>query len=290
MTTRFDFSGPFIYSYGQTHDLALRFGDRPQSDYTTNPFKGLNIPTKSNDDIVKIITPVELIKKGDKVGSSEAALLAKLGIKPFSYRLVVLSVYDNRFVFSLEVFNLTEDDLVDKFVAGVSMVASLSLALSYLTLVEWSISRTQTKFDRVEYLKDPDKIVAIIALVWAPEDNRIDKELLPRLNNAKAGNILVDTHGGVKLGDFGVSACLFDSGDRQRTWNTLVGTPCWMAPEVMEQRYGYDFKVDIWSFGITTLELAHGHAPFSSRPPIKHVFSDAFSEKNYFAGLSHDLE
>lgn len=43
----------------------------------------------------------------------------------------------------------------------------------------------------------------------------------------QAGNILIDSNGAVKLADFGVSACMFDTGDRQRSRNTFVGTPCW---------------------------------------------------------------
>ncbi|XP_020272484.1 60S acidic ribosomal protein P0-like [Asparagus officinalis] len=68
------------------------------------------------------------------MGPSEAALLTKLRTKLFSYGFTILSVYDNGSVLSPEVPNLTKDGLVDKFAAGVSMVASLSLTLSYPTL------------------------------------------------------------------------------------------------------------------------------------------------------------
>ncbi|GMN41333.1 hypothetical protein TIFTF001_010557 [Ficus carica] len=148
----------------------------------TSFFQVLNIPTKINKGTVEIITPVELIKKGEKVGSSEAALLSKLGIRPFSYGLIVLTVYDNGSVFSPEVLDLTEDDLVEKFAAGVSLVTSLALAISYPTLaaaphlftnayknvlaVAVATEYTYPQAEEVkEYLKDPSKFAVAAAPV-----------------------------------------------------------------------------------------------------------------------------
>ncbi|RWW79887.1 hypothetical protein BHE74_00011803 [Ensete ventricosum] len=166
-------------------DVVVPPGNTGLDPSQTSFFQVLNIPTKINKGTVEIITPVELIKKGEKVGSSEAALLAKLGIRPFSYGLVILSVYENGSVFSPEVLDLTEEDLIEKFAAGVSMVTSLSLAVSYPTLaaaphmfinayknvlaVAIATEYTFPQAEKVkEYLKDPSKF-AVAAPVVAAE-------------------------------------------------------------------------------------------------------------------------
>ncbi|KAH9314402.1 hypothetical protein KI387_023029 [Taxus chinensis] len=165
-------------------DVVVPPGNTGLDPSQTSFFQVLNIPTKINKGTVEIITPVELIRKGDKVGSSEAALLAKLGIRPFSYGLVVQSVYDNGSVFDPAILDLSEDDLFGKFAAGISTVAALSLALNYPTLaaaphmfingyknVLAVAIATDYSFPQAEkmkeYLKDPSKFAVIAAPVAA---------------------------------------------------------------------------------------------------------------------------
>jgi len=115
-------------------DVTVPAGPTGMEPTQTSFLQALNIQSKITRGQVEIITDVALIKAGNKVGASEANLLAKLDIKPFSYGLVIKTVYDDGAIYNASVLDMTDSDIIAKFQSGVKNVAALSLAIHYPTV------------------------------------------------------------------------------------------------------------------------------------------------------------
>jgi len=148
----------------------------------TSFFQALQIPTKITRGTIEIINDINLIKKGEKVGASEATLLNMLNISPFSYGLTVKQVYDSGTCFDPTILDIKPEDLRAKFVEGCRNIAAISMQIGYPTVASapHSIARgfknllsiaavTGIEFEQAkkikEYLKDPSKFAVAAAPV-----------------------------------------------------------------------------------------------------------------------------
>lgn len=133
----------------------------------TSFFQALSIQTKITRGQIEIVQDVPLISEGQKVGASEANLLAKLNMRPFSYGLSLNQVYDNGSVYSHKILDITQEEIVKKFLGGIRNVAALSLQVGIPTVasVPHSVARafknvlavsleTDYTFDKAEKVKD----------------------------------------------------------------------------------------------------------------------------------------
>lgn len=209
-------------------------------------------PTKVDQDVGSIFKRTEIIGRG------------KFGVVYKGYHVRTKQVY------AIKVLNLDsdEDEVEDvqreiQFLASMKQVPNITHYYgSYLKdtslwiIIEYCAGgslRTLLRPGRID-----EKYIGVImrelltALKYIHKDNVIHRDI-------KAANVLITNDGQVKLCDFGVAAQLNQASSKRQT---MAGTPYWMAPEVIMEGVYYDTKVDIWSLGITTYEIATGNPPY----------------------------
>jgi large subunit ribosomal protein LP0 len=121
-------------------DVYVPAGNTMMEPGKTSFFQALGIPTKIARGTIEIVTDVKVVTAGTRVGPSEAALLNMLNISPFTYGMTVAQIFDNGNAFTPDVLDVSDTELVDRFLSGIKTIAAISLALHYPTLVSVSHS------------------------------------------------------------------------------------------------------------------------------------------------------
>lgn len=192
-------------------------------------------------------------------------------------RLVAIKVIedqqdDDKIAGLMQEINFLEECVDDHIVAyrGTYELMGYKMCIAMEYCCSGSLSDIMEMCDKTFEEKEIAVIMreALLGLDYLHTHNKIHRDI-------KAGNILLNEFGECKLADFGVS-CRVEGPNDRRT--TMIGTPYWMAPEVLQtkQNHGYDCKADIWSLGITALELAKGEPPLHHLHPMRVIYKIPF--------------
>jgi large subunit ribosomal protein LP0 len=166
-------------------DLSLPAGPTGMDPSQTSFFQTLNIATKIVKGQIELISEFPMLKKGEKVTAGGSVLLAKLGIRPFSYKMEVKMVFQNGGVFDAAVLDISDSILISKFLNGVNNMAAFSREIGIPTEaglphafgnafknVAALIGETAFTFKEVEdvkkFLADPDAYAAANPVAAAP--------------------------------------------------------------------------------------------------------------------------
>jgi len=149
------------------NDIIVPAGNTGMEPGKTSFFQALQVPTKIARGTIEIVSDVHLVIAGDRVDASQATLLNMLGISPFTYGMKIIQIFSEGQLFPASVLDVSEDELIGRFMSGVKTIAAISLAISYPTLASVTHSlvnsyknvlavalETDYTFPEVEALKD----------------------------------------------------------------------------------------------------------------------------------------
>lgn len=212
--------------------------------------------------------PEEVLREIKKVGEGAAGEIflsvhKTKGNRDVAVKKMQLTPQNTKVLINeVKIMKASSHPNIVEFIDCYMVIDHLWVVMEFMT--GGSLTEILTQF---ESLKLTEKQIAYVCLETLKGLYYVH-QLLCIHRDIKSDNVLLSAEGNVKLSDFGFAAKINDPKAKR---NTIVGTPYWMAPEVIRGQ-NYDAKVDCWSLGVMAMEMAEGDPPYMEFPPLKALF------------------
>eukprot|EP01066_Platyproteum_vivax_P012161 Platyproteum_vivax@DN5525_c0_g1_i1.p1 len=210
--------------------------------------------------------PEDLVRKEEELGQGSYGRVFR-GVFKDSGDELAIKIVDNEDNLQQEIAILQQCDTpyIVKYFGSYVKEDKLWILMEYCPL--GAITNLVPVKPKQELVMSEKEIAVVVesvlqALHYLHKQKKIHRDV-------KASNIVLKRDGSTLLTDFGIAAQLENSLARK---TTQIGTPYWMAPEVIQGKEGYNAKADIWSLGITCIEMAEGKPPYFHMQQIRAMF------------------